>query len=335
MTYNTWNTTFEKFNADYSSNNFNHFKDYRITIAQRLASQRAQSSIANSQGYNGQTTADGFPDGYGPTSQEVLIPAFLAAYSGKSPDHIGLTSFPGVASMSPNWSINYGGLTNIKIIKKYFRTVTLAHAYRSSYSVNSFSTSLDFNQDQYGQDGFSWTRYTLGNFIPQREINAVSISEQFSPLISIDATMINSVIAKFEIKRSRNLSFGLNNNQITEMQSKEFIFGTGYRYKDLTFQINSKTFKSDLNLRADVSIRNDYTIIHKLEITQAGNSGGYDQLTAGQKMITIKISADYQLGQNFNLRLFYDRIVRKPKISTSFDTYNTNVGISVRFTLSQ
>ncbi|MBI5539965.1 MAG: cell surface protein SprA, partial [Bacteroidia bacterium] len=335
MTYNTWNTTFEKFNADYSSNNFDHFKDYRLTIAKRLAANRAESSLANSQGYTGQTTADGFPDGYGPTSQDVLIPAFLAAYSGKSPDHIGLTSFPGVASMSPNWSINYGGLTNLKIVKKYFRTVTLAHAYRSSYSVNSFSTSLDFNQDQYGQDGFSWTRYTLGNFIPQREINAVSISEQFSPLISIDATMLNSVIAKVEIKRSRNLSFGLNNNQVTEMQSKEFVFGTGYRYKDLTFQINSKTFKSDLNLRADVSIRNDFTIIHKLEITQTGTTGGYDQLTAGQKMITIKISADYQLGQNFNLRLFYDRIVRKPKISTSFDTYNTNVGISVRFTLSQ
>jgi len=144
--------------------------------------------------------------------------------------------------------------------------------------------------------------------------------------------MNNSIILKAEIKRTRNLAFSFSNNQLTETQSKEYVFGTGYRYKDLTFQISSKTFKSDLNLRADVSIRNDFTIIRKLEMA---DGGGYNQLTAGQNLITIKISADYQLGQNFTLRLFYDRTVRKPKISTSFDTYNTNVGISVRFTLAQ
>ncbi|PIP54052.1 MAG: cell surface protein SprA, partial [Bacteroidetes bacterium CG23_combo_of_CG06-09_8_20_14_all_32_9] len=247
MTYNTWHTTFEKFTADYSSKNFTKFKGNRITIANRFRDRRLENSLADLYNYTGQTDSAGFPDGYGPTSQDVLIPAFLAAYSGKSPEHIWLTSFPGVAAMSPNWSVNYGGLTKIKFIKKYFRTLTFAHAYRSSYSVNSFITSLDYHED----NGLNWVRYTLGNFIPEREINAVSINEQFSPLFSLDGTMINSVIAKVEIKRSRNLAFGLSNNQITEMQSKEFIFGTGYRYKDLTFLINSKTFKSDLNLRAD------------------------------------------------------------------------------------
>ncbi len=329
MTYNTWNTTFEKFNEDHSSNNFENFKKYRYTIAKRLATDRAGSSYAGANAYTGQDV-NGFPDGYGPTSQEVLIPAFLAAYSGRSPDHVGLSPFPGISDMSPNWSLNYSGLTTLKVVKKYFRTLTIAHAYRSTYSVNSFSSSLEYN-DVNG-DGFSWTRYTLGNFIPQREINAVSVSEQFSPLISFDATMINSILAKVEIKRSRNLAFSLSNNQLTEMQTKEFVFGAGYRIKDLAFEISGKAFKSDLNLRADVSIRNDYTIIHKLEMDL---NGGYDQLTAGQKMTTIKISADYQLGQNFNLRLFYDRIVRKPKISTSFNTFNTNIGISVRFTLAQ
>ncbi len=332
MTYNTWHTTFEKFDKYYNSKNFDKFKNYRITIANRLAELRIQSPSASINGYTGIVDTTGFPNGYGPTSQDVLIPAFLAAYSGRSPDHIALTAFPSILEMSPNWSINYNGLTNIKIIKKYFRTLTFAHSYRSTYSVNSYNTSLDFDQNQFNNDGFSWVRYTLGNFIPQREINAVSISEQFSPLISFDGTMVNSVIAKFEIKRSRNLSFSLSNNQVTEMQTKEFVFGTGYRLKDLTFQINSKTFKSDLNLRADLSIRNDFTIIRKIEMDQ---TGGYNQITAGQQLVTIKVSADYQLGPSFTLRLFYDRNVRKPKISTSFNTYNTNIGISVRFTLSQ
>ena len=37
MTYNTLNTTFEKFTADYSSKNFTNFKNYRFTIAQRFS----------------------------------------------------------------------------------------------------------------------------------------------------------------------------------------------------------------------------------------------------------------------------------------------------------
>ena len=336
MTYNTWNTTFEKFTEDYSSKNFQNFKDYRMTIARRLAYDRIENGNAGSQGYTYDPTTETYPDGYGPTSQEVLIPAFLAAYSGRSPDRISLSPFPSITSMSPNWSINYSGLTTLKVVKKYFRTLTVAHSYRSTYSVNSFTSSLDYNDFEDGHlDGYSWTRYTLGNFVPQKEINAVSISEQFSPLISFDATMVNSIIAKVEIKRSRNLAFSLSNNQMTEMQTKEYVFGAGYRIKDLAFEISGKPFKSDLNLRSDVSIRNDFTIIRKLETATTSVNEGYDQLTAGQKMVTIKISADYQLGQNFNLRLFYDRIVRKPKISTSFDTYNTNVGISVRFTLAQ
>lgn len=331
MTYNTLNTSFKKMNDDYSSQNFDNFKGYRIRIAERLALNRIEKGNGSSQGYQGIIDPlTGFPDGYGPTSQEVLIPAFLAAYSGKSPERISLSPFPGAASMSPNWSINYTGLTTLKIVKKYFRTFTIAHTYRSTYSVNSFSSSLEYVDDD--MDGFSWTRYTLGNFIPEREINGISISEQFSPFISIDATMVNSIIAKFEIKRSRNLSFSFANNQLTEMQTKDFIIGSGYRYKDLTFMINNKTFKSDLNIRADVSIRNDYTVIRKLEMDA---SGGYNQLTAGQKMITIKLAADYQLGPNFNLRLFYDRIVRKPKTSLTWDNYNTDIGISVRFTLAQ
>ena len=232
--------------------------------------------------------------------------------------------------MSPNWSLNYSGLASLKLVKKYFRTFTVSHAYRSTYSVNSFTTSLDYFDAN--NDGFSWTRYTLGNFVPQHEIGGISISEQFSPMIGVDATMNNSIIMKVEIKRSRNLAFSFSNNQLSEMQTKEYVFGTGYRLKDLAFEISGKAFKSDLNLRADVSIRNDFTIIRKLEM---GQSQGYDQLTAGQKMITIKVSADYQLGQNFTIRLFYDRIVRKPKISTTFNTFNTNIGISVRFTLSQ
>lgn len=337
MTYGTWRTAFERISeSDYSSKVFEDFKNYRITIAQRQASNRIQSRGSDDNGYVADVDpATGFPDGYGPTSQEVLIPAFLAAYSGKNPSNVSLDYFPDFTSMMPNWTLTYDGLTRIKMVKKIFRTLTISHSYRSSYSVNSYNTNLDFN-DTYG-DGLGWIRYTLGNFIPEHEINQVSISEQFSPLFNFDGTLNNSFIVKFEIKKTRNLSFGLSNNQLTEMKSNEIVVGTGYRFKDFKFIIKSGTgpgreFKSDLNCRADLSIRDDYTIIRKVESSSAD---GYNQITSGTKMITLKISADYVLSNRFNLRLFYDRIVRKPKVSTTFPTYNTNIGVSVRFTLAQ
>jgi cell surface protein SprA len=61
---------------------------------------------------------------------------------------------------------------------------------------------------------------------------------------------------------------------------------------------------------------------------------GVNQPTAGQTVISIKISADYILNERLNLRLFYDRIITTPLISTTFPTSNTNAGISLRFTIA-
>jgi len=329
MTYNTWNTAFKKFGDNYFSQAFENFKNYRITIANRLAANRLENQYASTYNYTGAIDpATGFPDGYGPNSQEVLIPAFLAAYSGKSPDNISLTAFPGVFAMRPNWSLNFTGLTRIKIIKEYFQSITIAHSYRSTYSINSFSTNLNYHPE----NGLNWVRYSLGNFIPEHEINGVSISEQFSPLISFDITMKNSILAKVEYKRSRNLSFNLANTQVNEMQQRNFIIGTGYRIKDLAFKINGKPFKSDLNLRLNINVRNDLAVIRK--INQNNNNQQENQLTSGNKTIGAEFNADYQLGPNFTASLFYKRDVRKPKVSSTFETYNTQIGVSLRFTLN-
>ena len=49
--------------------------------------------------------------GYGPTSQEVMIPAFLAAYTGRDPSNSKLTAFPDIPL--PNWRITYDGFIRI------------------------------------------------------------------------------------------------------------------------------------------------------------------------------------------------------------------------------
>ena len=320
MTFGTWGTAFEKLGDDYESEIFETFKSYRMTIANRLMEERMESDPT----YSGERDEETlFPDGYGPTSQEVLIPAFLAAYGDLNPDRISLDVFPSILRLRPNWRLTWDGLSKIEWVKKYLKTVTVGHTYRSTYNVGSYNTNLDYVANE---DGLSLTRDLLNNWLPQQEINSVSINEQFSPLINFDMTWNNSLTSKLEVKKSRNLTLSFSNQQLTEVRSQEYVIGIGYRLPDLPIIIGVKEFKSDLTMRLDFSLRENWTILRQLTDVP-------DQITSGQRIISIKTNADYVLSERFNLRFFVDYSNNKPFVSLSFPTANTQVGFSVRFTL--
>ncbi len=314
VSWNTFNTAFEGNAKDYTSAAFEQFRTNRKIIADRQI-----ATLNGTPGYN----SEGFPIGYTATSQDVLIPAFLAAYGGKSVNSIGLTPFPKMPKM--NWSAKYDGLSKLPFMKKIFKSFVFSHAYRSTYAVSSWMTNLNYIAGSNALDSSQ-------NFIPQNTIQTITISEQFSPFLGIDMTFNNSLIAKFELKKSRNLSLSMANNQVTEVKSDEWVMGLGYRFKNVKFPIKlgkgKKKPVSDINVRCDLSIRDNRTIIRKIV-------EGVNQPTAGQKLTTIKFSADYVLSPRFNIRAFYDRIITKPVISSSFPTDNTNAGIALRFTLAQ
>lgn len=316
----TWPTAFTQDREDNSSPVFDQFSANRTIIAQRFAAAYPLQLAINSEGY---------PEKYGPTSQDVLINSFYAAYTGTEASTMDLSRFPKIPL--PNWRITYNGLSKLDFLKKYFKTVTFNHAYRSTYNISSFNTNLNYLEGTGGVQILSNVD-SSGNFQPQYTINTVSISEQFSPFLGIDMTWVNSLITKFELKKTRNLSLSLTNIQLTEVKSTEYTIGTGYRFKNVKFPIklgrNKKAPVSDLNVKADVSIRDNRTIIRKM-------LENINQATAGQKVTTIKVSADYVLNERFNIRLFYDRVITAPFISSSFPTDNTNAGISLRFTLAQ
>jgi cell surface protein SprA len=166
------------------------------------------------------------------------------------------------------------------------------------------------------------------NFIPVYDASSVSISEQFSPLFDLNTNWRNSLSTRVEFNRSRTLALSTANSQVNEVSSKEIVVGAGYRFNEVQIIINQQEFKSDLNVRADLSIRDNRTVIRKL----AEDS---DQITAGQRIVTIKTHFDYVLSDRFNLRFFFDRRLNNPFISLSYPTANTNIGFSVRFSLVQ
>ncbi len=312
-------TTFERIDdRTYESENFENFKDYRYDIAMRLANRNP-----NWDGTVSDTTD--FPTGYGPTSQDVLIPAFLAAYSGRDPSSSTLSPF--LRFPMPNWRVTYDGLSRIPAFQRLFQSFTIGHGYRSTFTIGSFQSDPRYRE----QDGYQRAiSEASGNYIPEYEIGQVSISEQFNPLINIDVTWQNNLMSRIEVRRSRDMALSFANNQVTDNQRMEYIIGAGYRFTDLSFNITQagrqQRISSDLMLRFDLSIRDNKTIMRKL-------TEETDVISSGQRAIALNTSAEYQLSPRVNFRLFFDRTVNTPFVSNQFPNTNTHGGFSLRFTL--
>ncbi len=300
---------------------FQKFKQMRLQIAERYAARNPNSV--------GIIDSTGFPAGYGPVDQDVLTTAFLAAYKGSDPARVKLTAFPSIPL--PNWRLTYDGFAKLAWIKTFLRTLTITHAYICTYTVSNFVSNI-----QYGEaNGYPNVMDDAGNFIPGRQIGIMTINEQFSPLIRVDLGFINSLLANFEIRRSRALSFSFVNNQLTEVASSEFIVGVGYRIKGIKLNFSgvlgggkkAKT-TSDLNLKVDFSIRKNRTTLRRVD-------QDINQISIGQQVLNINFTADYNLSQKFNVQFYFKKDINTPYVSNQYRTSNTQGGLALRFSLAQ
>ena len=314
-------TSFDAVDAYGKSVTFEKMKDSRQQIAMRYAAINPNSKTI--------IDSTGFPEGYGPTNQEVIVTAFMAAYSGKDPATIKLTAFP--ALPLPNWRVTYDGLAKLKVFKKFLRTFTLSHAYVATYSVGSYNSNIRYAE----QNGMPVVLDNAGNFIPKEQMAVVSITEQFNPLIKADFGFLNSLLASAEYKRSRNLSLSFVNNQLTDVFSSEFIIGIGYRVKGIHFNISgalgggkkTKT-NSDLNLKLDLSIRKNMTTLRRID-------QDINQISVGQQVVTLNFSSDYNISPRFNIRFYFDKVINSPYVSNQYRTSNTKGGLALKFSLAQ
>ncbi|WP_449406417.1 T9SS outer membrane translocon Sov/SprA [Pareuzebyella sediminis] len=301
---------------EFTSENFEKFKENRITIANRLEADRGNKSSG--------VDTEGYPQLYGKTQQEVLLPAFFAAYTGQDVNRVNLDVFREIPI--PNWNIKYTGLMRNKWFQKKFQRFSLSHGYRAAYSINSFQTNLE--KVQLGTDGVAQTDAESGDLLPDLILNNVVLNDEFNPLMRVDFEMKNSVSVLAEMRKSRILALSFDNNLMTETNGNEYTLGLGYRFKDVKFVTNiggNKTrLKGDLNLKADVTLRDNITIIRNLDIDN-------NQITSGQNLLSIKFTADYALSKNLNVLFFYDHSFSQFAISTAFPQTTINAGFTLRY----
>ncbi|QLG44547.1 T9SS outer membrane translocon Sov/SprA [Costertonia aggregata] len=302
-------TAFKK-SDEFNSELFETFKQNRIIIANRLVSDRGQVP--------GTLDDDNFPQRYGKTQQDVLLPAFFAAYTGQDVNRVNLDAFRDIPI--PNWNVKYTGLMKNKWFKKKFKRFSLSHGYRAAYSINSFQTNLEKENGNFNTEN--------EDLLPDLILNTVTLNDAFNPLVRVDFEMKNSLSVLAEVRTDRVLSLSLDNSLMTEINGKEYTVGLGYRFKDVKLVTNiggqKQRLKGDLNLKADLTLRDNITIIRNLDIDN-------NQVTSGQNLFSFKFTADYALSKNLNALFFYDHAFSEFAVSTAFPQTTINTGFTLRY----
>ena len=189
----------------------------------------------------------------------------------------------------------------------------------------------------------------------------MSINESFSPLIGVDATFQNDLTAKLEYRTTRVLNLSMTSVQINEQRSNDIVLGLAYKLKDFNLfgsagsrkvkkaqnrkggtnnsnesgnssvssSGRSRGVNHDLNLRCDVSFRQQAAITRDIATQTSAAS-------SGNSALKISIMADYTLSRLMTLSAYYDRQTNTPLLSSSsYPTTTQDFGISMKFSLTR
>jgi cell surface protein SprA len=338
VSYIAFQTMFEKYDPNRISETFLKFQDYRQILSKRLGEQNAYNKLQGNP-----TGADGYALGYGRYAVDVLVPAFLAAYTGQDPEKISLIKqqnsniksnpFSGILP-KPNWRIAYNGLSRIPGLDKIFTNFSVTHAYNGSVGMNSFTSALRYQDvSRYNYPSFIDT--VSNNYIPFFLVPNITIQEQFAPLIGIDMSFTNQFNLKFDYIKQRQLSLSLIDYQLSEVRSTEYTFGAGYRKRGLRLPFklpfsksDSKKLDNEINFRMDFRVRDNVSSNSRLDQNSSF-------ATNGSKEITISPTIDYYISNRVNLKFYFDQRRVNPYISSSAPTVDTRAGVQVRISLAQ
>jgi len=341
----------------YRSPAFEQFRNNREVVAARLREQYSETRYPSG-GFLSGSSLSGEPfssttGDVNPNRADVLIPSFLAAYTGRGGATIALTPFPDLSAMLPNWELSLNLTTIAPHLQQQFQSFMISHSYISQYRVGSFSSHLSWVPLSDGSDLGYIRDVVSGAPLPSSpfDIAAVSIMESFNPLVELRGTLHNNMSLSFRINRTRALNLNISSRQIVEMNDNDLVLGMGYRIahfnriigfgsnsmekrrrrtapeseRDATQTLPAAAFSNDLNIRVDISGKNTQALIRKIE-------DGFTQATSGIRTTTIRFSADYAMSRALTLRAFFDKIINKPLVSsTAYPTTSTSAGLSLRF----
>ncbi len=322
----------------YRSEAFDRFLEYIPEVRSRVEALYAGTSYPSTGFMDGNPYA-GMP--FSPevgtvseTSGDVLIPAFIAAYTGRSAEKQTLDPFPSFSAVLPNWRITYDGLLNMGNMRSIFKNFTLSHAYQCTYSVGSYSSFLNWAQAGGANRGFTLDELS-GNPIPSSpyNISSVAITERFAPLVGVSMTFKNELQVNAEYRDQRTLTLNTSAGQVVEAAQRGITIGAGYKIVGFNTVLKMKGSQTgvsnDLTLNADFSFQHNSALIRRIE-------ENYTQPTSGTNSLNINFTASYILSKRLTVSAYFDHQVNTPIVTTgSYPTTSSSYGISFNLSLAR
>ena len=196
------------------------------------------------------------------------------------------------------------------------------------------------------------TDATTGMPIPSSmyNVSTVSINESFSPLLGVDVTLQNNMTVGVEYRSTRVLNLSMTSVQLNEATSGDWVVKWGYKINDFklfgsrnhravkgkknqdqetTSPRGKTTTNNALNLRLDVSYRNQANITRDIaSLTSSASSGN--------KAFKLSFIADYTLSKLLTMSFYFDRQTNTPLLSSSsYPTTTQDFGLSMKISLTR
>lgn len=267
-----------------------------------------------------------------PTGSDVLIPAFLAAYSGRDPRRQYLDPMPGLGAALPNWRVTYDGLISLGSMREIFKAFTLSHAYQCTYSVGSYGSYINWVRAS-GDLGFIPGDDNAPIASSPYNISSVTISERFAPLIGAAVTLRNNMTLSAEWRDQRTITLNTSAGQIVEASRRGLTLGLGYKIVNFSSVLKLRGrqtgISSDLTISGDISLTTNQALIRRIETA-------YTQATSGTRTFHINLKAAYQLSRRLQIGAYFEHQADTPIVtSSSFPTSSTAFGLSTNLSLSR
>ncbi len=321
----------------YRSKTFDKFLANRQIIYNRLESMYAGTTYP-SEGFIAGTSYAGAPfnpnnGDFNLNSQDVLIPAFIAAYTGKDPNKVSFSAFPSISQILPNWKLTYDGLMQMEVFNRYFKNFLITHQYNCKYVVGNYTSHGSWVDNS---SGLGYVKSQVSGPVPSSpySISAASITEAFNPLIAIDGTFRNNMTLKFGLRKTRNVNLNVSSNQIIEINQDNVDVGMEYKISEFNKIMKFKksggnNFSNDLKLSGMVTFQRMSNLIRRIQ-------DAYTQASAGESQTIIRLAADYNLSKALTIQAFYDRQVTSPLVTTtSYPMSKSSFGININLSLMQ
>ncbi|RYC71924.1 T9SS outer membrane translocon Sov/SprA [Spirosoma sordidisoli] len=316
MSFWSFRTAFIGLRGDNTSPIFDRFESYRQYFIDKLT-----QANPDRQGI------------YTATSQDVLIPAFFAAYSGQPIEKAKLSPF--YSFPLPNWRIDYNGLSGLDFIRKRFSAFTITHSYTSNYSVGNFISNLEYGAAfvNLAVQGYPLGAAVnqLGQYVPVFAMSTITMSEKFAPMIGVQFQTKSRISGRLEYNQSRDIALNLSNIQVAELSNKDLTASIGFTRQNIRipFRINGayKRLKNDLTFSANLTLRDTRAIQRKIDAEQI--------LTAGNVNFQLRPQVSYIVSRRLNVNFYFDRTFNDPLVSNSFRRATTSGGVQVKFNLAE